>query len=108
MGLLAEGMCGSRPPVVWEFRHGEIVSWVAEVDPDDWWTRTYHTGRRALVLAWDGQPVVEGMDRVLRCLPKGGAWTGRDMLAAKLIAQEAVLQGIATLVLLDPTGAVLP
>jgi len=54
--LLADGPCGARPPVV--IQHPHEGTW-----------HDYGRGardRRALVLAWDGKPVHEGLDRVLR------------------------------------------
>lgn len=84
-GLLREGPCGARPPMVWTLRCercGDI--WVPRGGPSSkaafqahrhHWERTGLNARTAcrwqgptaLVLAWGGQPVPEGMDRLARC-----------------------------------------
>ena len=55
LGLLAEGPCGARPPAAcWD---GD--RWRSWADNSWWWPLV--PDRRALVLAWEGEPVAEGM-----------------------------------------------
>lgn len=71
-GLLEGGPCGAQPPIAQEYADG-LRSWWQSGDHDrhaeHWRSRatraalTYRTGRRALVLAWDGEPVAEGCFR---------------------------------------------
>lgn len=64
-GLLVEGPCGARPPTAyipnrgWKWREGPC----AEEFPI----------RRGLVLAWEGKPVPEGLERSVRAA-KSRAW----------------------------------
>jgi hypothetical protein len=71
LGLLSEGVCGARPPTV------ERVRDDAEYGCSRWCFsgRTNFSAmkqkfgadyQRALVLAWDGKPVEEGLDRLGR------------------------------------------
>ena len=70
--LFKEGPCGARPPAIYGFRlcdeHGP--GW----RETDGWTDDHcdHCQKcvpqRALVLALDGEPVPEGMDRLMRAL----------------------------------------
>ena len=79
LGLLAEGPCGARPPVAWNGHNNGA--------PDVWWphpgtpgTARYDT--LALVLAWDGKPVPEGLDRLERCSGRtrnAEAWVSHAM-----------------------------
>lgn len=57
-GLLAGGLCSAQPPGAWVL-HGH---WLPIVDR--------RTAPQALVLAWDGKPVPEGIDRLIR------VWSG--------------------------------
>jgi hypothetical protein len=56
-GLLREGPCGARPPVM--YRH-ESGIWE---EPILFSGQCFAIG---LVLAWDGKPVLEGLDRLVR------------------------------------------
>lgn len=60
--LLREGPCGARPPMVVDHMHKHgALCWNPTCG------RARHLmreGRSALVLAWAGEPVVEGCDRV--------------------------------------------
>lgn len=76
LGLLREGVCGARPPVVVRRGHADVISgsltgatllaWHAEDwahDPTRW-----PECLRALVLAWDGSNVPSGMTPALSSL----------------------------------------
>ena len=103
-GLLAEGPCGARPPMATHYRRGwrggKLVPSCAEDHAD---TFTY-----ALVLAWDGEPVPEGVDRLARA----GWWADRhqkihDVVRDLLRGNRRHLRLIrskGTLVLLDAEG----
>jgi hypothetical protein len=54
--LLAEGPCGAKPPMA----HFYQEAWKPGLHP---WSIPH-----ALVLAWEGEVVTEGMDRLYRCL----------------------------------------
>lgn len=69
LGLLADGPCGARPPVAAK----PLTDGPWGVCDDDWRGRRQlarDKGNadllfvRALVLAWDGKPVAEGIDRL--------------------------------------------
>ena len=75
LGLLADGPCGARPPMVW------LVKWWTwegydQVQRTAWMTESRFdmmdeetlagSASRALVIAWDGEPVAEGADRLAR------------------------------------------
>jgi len=67
-GLLKEGSCGARPPIAcWD---GE--RWKSWTDNASWWP--LFPDLCALVLAWEGKPIKEGIDwghRAASC-----AWLG--------------------------------
>ena len=70
-GLLREGPCGARPPMAWqnaECRWFPLphLSYDAALLGLEW--------QRALVLAWDGEPVVEGLDRLSRATGYEDHW----------------------------------
>lgn len=72
-GLLREGPCGARPPIVHEAHKQSAFGPNTTV-----WTTSeatvytskkqapYMPHRRALALAWEGKPVPEGLDRLGR------------------------------------------
>ena len=94
-GLLAEGPCGARPPMAWLRGRRDGIWRPAPWFPDE------REPLWALVLAWDGQPVAEGMDRATRIDPhyRGVAWASARNLGAEM---ERLDYG--TLVLLDADG----
>ena len=64
--LLDEGPCGARPPTaMWTTGTREWHPFVVSVRPY-WDCRTHPDIRMALVLAWDGEPVAAGLDRLAR------------------------------------------
>ena len=72
LGLLAEGLCGARPPVLWEMWPDQALPVTDPPTPPDTagrWTCFYPWGRppqrRALVLAWQGVIVPEGCWRAV-------------------------------------------
>jgi hypothetical protein len=111
-GLLKEGPCGARPPTAafWMCRQGhqEHGTWMGIAGgcphPDhEGRLRPLRigTGLSALVLAWDGKPVAEGMDRAARVDPhyRGEAWA-----SARNLGQEMERLKYGTLVLIDAEG----
>jgi len=68
-GLLKEGPCGARPPTAWLDHDGKGNSWwragckAAGIEEHD-----------ALVLAWDGKPVAEGLDRATAAATTTPQW----------------------------------
>ena len=114
-GLLKEGPCGARPPTALSLR---VTGDSIDLDTDPRWfsydavpdrlmactnAEILHSVRspRALVLAWDGEPVAEGMDRAARIDPhyRGEAWASPRNLGA-----EMERLGYGTIVLLDAEG----
>jgi len=97
-GLLREGPCGARPPIAVDF--GSPVGWLGGIHKPGGFLRVL---RRALVLAWDGEVVPEGMDRMVRALgwpafaqcgsPEIMWWTWRPFI-----------DHLGTIVLLDADG----
>ena len=108
-GLLAEGVCGARPPTAW-LHTDDPGLWIpSDVAHDD-------TGE-ALVLAWDGESVPEGMDRWWRAGFKAhgaprwpyvapSTWRVPILVFWHVLEPVALLGG--TLVALGPDGLVLP
>jgi len=104
-GLLREGPCGARPPMVWEYQMGQERRWIMPRYADEW--EAYATGRRALVLARDGEVVTEGVDAALRahsrcCIPGEADSDIRRVL--KGLPAKAWLLRLGTIVLLDADG----
>jgi hypothetical protein len=100
-GLLKEGPCGARPPMAWycdDYQAWE--QWHRGMDHSEptAWAVMVERNKCALVLAWDGEPVPEGMDRAARIDPhyRGEAWVSSRNLGAGM---EHL--GYGTRVLLD-------
>ena len=127
-GLLAEGPCGARPPMaqymppLWEhseispasvepkwFAWNEIPDTIPVCTNEEWqWLTKPH---RALVLAWNGKPVPEGVFRLWYMAddvgmgPLGDAlYEGLDELLAQLA--EWCVRG--TTIILDADGREIP
>jgi len=62
-GLLREGMCGARPPLAWMNGPRWVFGWASE-----------RAHVRALVLAWGGKPVPEGLDRATAAATATPQW----------------------------------
>ena len=95
-GLLREGPCGARPPMAFLWR--AVGRWLAMSPGDE------TIAPRALVLAWGGEPVAEGLDRLARCLgwePPGDGIDVEEMLDLWL---SGLRTKTGTLVLLDAEG----
>jgi hypothetical protein len=94
--LLADGPCGARPPTVWEHRGT--------------WGRVRLRGkpkRLALVLAWEGDAVPEGMDRANRARGRSPETTNHYPVifgSARALGTNCEASGIGTIVLLDSEG----
>lgn len=117
-GLLREGPCGARPPMAYLYKRAWAPCTARGAHSFD--------KRRALVLAWGGQTVVEGMDRLDWCRHRGWGRPGRGQSANYVPAHDDVpdtlwrayengwlaahggdhkgIPGIGTLVLLDAEG----
>lgn len=107
LGLLAEGPCGARPPrAALDWRDHGHRRWRDASDPRyDWPPGT----PLALVLAWDGEVVPEGVDRLYRSVD----W--RPPRCRQIHSIDRLLSGLShasaepghwggTLVLLDEAG----
>jgi len=68
-GLLQEGPCGARPPMASPYE-GKF-----EAHTSDW--APCWPGETALVLAWDGEPVAEGLDRLGRAENVTREWVSK-------------------------------
>lgn len=112
--MLAEGPCGARPPGAWLLgAKTDTPRWIAWKSHTEWQRNGGAFCARgddpavplppdALVLAWNGEPVVEGMDRATR-LHRGRPWTGHTMQGV-LDLVERVFPKFGTLILLDHSG----
>lgn len=105
-GLLKEGPCGARPPMAgkhdgywYEYESDGALGLVVE-QPDGHWDSP-EPDARALVLAWDGKPVAEGMDRAARVSPhyRSEAWN-----SARAMGREMERFGYGALVQIDAEG----
>ena len=107
-GLLREGPCGARPPVAcWDGGR-----WRAWTDNGWWWPVV--PDRCALVLAWDGESVAEGLDRLLRAMvpvmEKNGQAAPRWLancpahVALEIARLARAMRCFGTLILLDGEG----
>lgn len=127
-GLLREGPCRARPPMAWacdwclkRSSHARAcgLHWNAATaercgccDKRSAWSE-----QRALVLAWDGKPVAEGLDRARRIFAEylgNGRWQCRVPLemsdamgVARNVCDPEHCNG-GTLVLLDGDGREIP
>lgn len=100
-GLLATGPCGARPPTAYvAYRDGKRFGpwresgWAMDVEDGD-----------ALVLAWGGDWLPEGIDRARRC----GAWDDTERrvkayLAGDYSAAHVVHPDIGEVLFLDDAG----
>ena len=103
--LLAEGLCGARPPALSEWAR------VSDTDlqplPETCWSKGppyglwMATGRRALVLAWEGEVAVDGCDRLARMLRFAHRYSWSSISVAKWVAEKAQEKGLGTLISLD-------
>ncbi|NDC89396.1 MAG: hypothetical protein EB075_11450 [Bacteroidetes bacterium] len=96
-GLLREGMCGARPPLAWMNGPRWVFGWASE-----------RAHVRALVLAWGGKPVPEGIQRSVHAA-KSRAWVEHLVGCAlgRLTDDVDVLSDPdlpGTLILLDAEG----
>ncbi len=106
--LLEGGKCGSRPPIV---MRGDVCGVEAHrrwETPDDFADHAscYMCGgpQRALALAWEGEPVPEGMDRAWRAVAVGGYPYSNIQMRHVLTVAPRDLAALGTIVLLDENG----
>ena len=101
-GLLREGPCGGRPPTAY-------TTWVDGKSDGQWRANDDSMDIEpgdALVLAWDGEPVAEGLDRLYRALHGSGCcvhFRSPAAVSAALGWSQDALRGCA-LVHLDSDG----
>lgn len=112
LGLLADGVCGARPPMALRWTDATNVYWGACGSADVPQTpscRIYDPGE-ALVLAWGGKPVPEGMDRLGRSPGRCGTGWVREVVLVHLGQRPDDSDALTdpdlpgTLVLLDAEG----
>ena len=98
LGLLAGGVCGSRPPHC--MRAGPMEPW----HPGGGYNARPEDGD-ALVLAWKGEVVPEGTDRAARCAAVApGAVFGVIPSVLDGDAAPRAIAALGTLILLDSEG----
>jgi hypothetical protein len=118
-GLLREGPCGAKPPVLARAEGLALKEWV-----DTGWGPDFtdlgpgfRNLQRALVLVWEGEPVPEGMHRLADCLtslleknPNMTPFTflTQGMSGPMVLGKCAEQAGLGTLVLLDEEGKEIP
>lgn len=111
-GLLREGPCGARPPRAW------CRDWETDDEGETWpaeprWlpARSFTSAaRHALVLAWGGEPVPEGLDRLAR----SGWWVDRHEKIHNVVRDLLrgnrrhlrLLRGKGTVIRIDAEGRV--
>jgi len=131
-GLLAQGPCGARPPNAERIVHakGEVNSreggtytgctgckelWPCSKSGTTQWVKgndLWLNDRDALVLAWEGKPVVEGLTRATMALAEFVSndekmilvWHGATMDDVMHMRSACLAEGLGTLVLLDVDG----
>ena len=109
-GLLREGPCGARPPVVYRSRGcgvGHSDSW----QPHDEFVRRGECymcahPEEALVLAWDGEPVAEGLFRLAMQWDARGItpWPETPQGIANMLDTRPDLALGCTIIALDKQG----
>ena len=101
-GLLKLGPCDARPPMafVWDGRYLRLP------EDDGRWQACCPSWPKpgdALVLAWDGDAVVEGLDRASRTFYGGRSpWCGNGFNV--ILVHRAMWESLGTLVLIDAEG----
>ncbi len=106
-GLLREGPCGATAPVAgrrW-WRERDANDELGPVQYGSWEAGQAYPGHhdaRALVIAWNGEPVVEGIDRLCRAAALELPGDGIDI--AELHWWLTDCESAGRLVLLDEDG----
>lgn len=118
-GLLAEGPCGARPPLVYRELNVEQrydAATIARLRLGNWSERGQRASdvEAALVLAWRGAVVPDGRDRAARILRGRGWWSNTptrlrrwitgDFTATHLLDPKAPVR----VVLVDADGREVP
>jgi len=103
LGLLAEGPCGARPPVAYEWQ--AVKKWRTYDGPLPPPERRRPYWRGALVLAWDGEPVAEGLDRAgRRAQGFSCPYNDAQLSIAVVLRFRAMWETLGALILLDADG----
>jgi len=101
--LLAEGPCGARPPMA--FASSVTNRWYSSEDLGPGRAAMRRPGRRyALVLAWGGGVVPEGVHRVDDVLGMPGTWPLGPATAKMSIVRAYDGLGLGIIVMLDAEG----
>ena len=95
LGLLAPALGRFHPPTACQA--------VAD-EPWSLWCGDEETCVRALVLAWDGEPVPEGMDRAHRFHKGWGEQLHSDATIERVVELSHRFQYFGTLIALDAEG----
>jgi len=113
LGLLKDGPCGARPPMARRWTDTTNTYWdscgAPSGVPQAPLYRMYDSGE-ALVLAWDGKPVPEGVERLGRPPGRCGVGWVREVVGVHLGTHPDDSDALTdpdlpgTLVLLDAAG----
>jgi len=113
--LLADNPCGGRPPAAVEWDITRLESYFSRPAggwcwlPGSTMVPGYPPHRRhALVLAWDGELVAEGIDRASRRSPGHHGWVVewqvRGLLTGEFLQPGRSLTALGAVVVLDADG----
>jgi hypothetical protein len=103
-GLLAKGEHGAHPPYAFQWQGKWITPSTVVLAAKEFWGggASIETKPEALVLAWNGEPVADGMDRLLRAL-KGRPKKNYTMKDVESAAFSAQVEGVGTIIKIPVT-----